>query len=147
MPLPPKNVIRNKQFLKTKNVIRNKQFLKTENVLKSSKNFYTIFGLVFLLLIEFLSYYLWDNYDYTTYWYYILNQLGYVILLSNLLINYERLRFCNFKIYGIIFLILYYLLGILAIATNSETFIDNIKLFFIISSTVLIGFSFFGKIK
>jgi hypothetical protein len=135
MPLPPKDVIRKKQLFQT------------EKVLKSSKKFYTIFGIVFLLLIEFLSYYLWDNYDYTTFWYYILNQLGYAILLSNFLVNYQRLRFCNFKIYGIIFLILYYLLGVLAIVTNSETFIDNIKAFFIISSTVLIAFSFFGKIK
>lgn len=132
MALPPKEVIRPKTKIIT-------------NFISKPKNLLSIFGVVFLLFTESISYLFWDNKNYSTYWYYILNNLGFAILLANYLVNYERLRFCNLKIFGIMILILYYLLGIFAILFNLVSFIDNIKFFFLISSSILLAFSFFGK--
>lgn len=135
MALPPKELIDKK-----------KREIKIDNYsIEPIKKNYAIWGIAYLFIVECLSFLLWDNPNYKDYWYYILNQLGYVVLLINILCWYDRLRFCNYKIFGLLSLIIYYILGIIAVVFEIRAFINYIQMFFLICSSFLFLIKFFNK--
>lgn len=95
---------------------------------------YSIWAVAFLFLQEVVSFFYWNAKDYKEFHYPILNQLGFIILLFNILFTNKM---CNYKRFGIISMVVYYLLGIVAIVFKIEYFITNVSYFFLFMSFLL----------
>ena len=127
--------------LPPQDTIRPKRLILGETTIKETFKHYMIWGLVYLFIIEIISYFLWGNIDYKNFYYPLLNQLAFVILLINILTFNKRLNFCNFKKFSIVSLISYYLVGVMAMIFKLEIFIDYIQYFFLSLSFLLLMFS------
>jgi hypothetical protein len=114
MALPPKETIKPK----TKNILT--------TTVKEAYKHYTVWALFYLFIVEIISYFLWDNVNYKDFFYPLLNQTAFVILLTNIFFWSKRLNFCKFKKFAIISLILYYLYGVFAMIFKFESFIENV---------------------
>jgi hypothetical protein len=95
---------------------------------------YAIWAVAFLFIQEVISFWYWNDQDYKDFYYPILNQTGFTILLLNILLTNKM---CNFKRFGIVSMVVYYLLGIAAIVFKIEYFITSISYFFLVMSFLL----------
>ena len=104
-----------------------------------------VWGLAFLFIVEFSSYIFWDNQNYKDFLYPLLNQTAILILLINILCWYDILKFCNFKIFGLMALILYYIVGIISMIFKIEIIVNIADYFFLPMAFLLFVFSIFKK--
>lgn len=132
MALPPKNVITPPPPPPPNGgKIRKLEYVKA----------YSIWAVAFLFAIELSSFFLWDSDDYQNFYYPILNQLAFIVLLFNIYAWRKKLYFCKFKEFSIFCLIAYYLSGIIAIIFHLDIFIQYIQYFFLTASALLFIFS------
>ena len=103
--------------------------LETDPVIKKKKtikHYYIVYAFVGVMIIELLS--LFASYDdkYLTFYYPLLTQLTVMIILLNLALNSERLRFCYRKTTALYILSGYYLFNIIAMIFNIGYFTYSI---------------------
>lgn len=79
--------------------------------LKDNKKSFLIYSLFYLLLIEVASYFIRDVKNYACYWYPLLTQIGYFLVVFSIFLWNERLHFCFRKNIAVLFLSLYYFFG------------------------------------
>jgi hypothetical protein len=113
-----------------------------QTTIKEAFKHYMIWGLLYLFIIEVVSYYYWDDAQYKDFFYPLLNNTAFIVVLTNILSLHKRLNFCKFKKLSIISMILYYIAGILAMVFKVEMFIENVHYFFVLLSFGLFVWSY-----
>ena len=113
-----------------------------ETTIKEAFKHYMVWGLFYLFIIEVISYFYWSDSRYKDFFYPLLNQIAFVVLLTNILTLHKRLNFCKFKKFSIVSLILYYIAGALAVVFKIEFFIENIHYVFLLLSFCLFVWSY-----
>ena len=123
MPRLPKEVFDKKARRSQEISLENDTAIKKK---KTIKHYYIVYAFVGVMVIELLS--LFASYDnnYLTFYYPLLTQLTVMIILLNLTLNSERLRFCYRKTTALYILSGYYLFNIMAIIFNIGDFAYSI---------------------
>lgn len=83
--------------------------------LQNNRKSFLIYSIFFLLAVEVFSIFIRYSENYTTYWYPLLTQLGFFLLVFSLFLWRERLHFCYRKNMAVFVLALYYLFGVISI--------------------------------
>lgn len=86
--------------------------------LQANKKSFLIYSLFCLLLIEVVSIFIRYNENYVQYWYPLLTQIGFFLLVFSLFLWRERLHFCYRKNVAVFVLALYYLFGAFSIVAQ-----------------------------
>lgn len=121
---------------------------KVKEVLEKNKKPFLVYSIFYLLLIEIVSYFLCEIQNYACYWYPLLTNTGFFLIVLSIYLWNDKLRFCFRKNLAFLFLSLYYLFGSIAIILNvSNSFYTNciaVGLLFISAATFIL--SIFKKI-
>lgn len=91
---------------------------KVKEVLIENKKPFLVYSIFYLLIIEVVSYYLADRKNYACYWYPLLTNTGFFLIVFSIFLWNDRLRFCLRKNLAVLFLSIYYLFGSVAIICN-----------------------------
>lgn len=83
--------------------------------LKVNKRQIIIYSIFYILGIECVSYFIRSNANYACYWYPLLTQIGYCLILFSLFLWHDKLRFCFRKQLATLFLTAYYLFGCISL--------------------------------
>jgi hypothetical protein len=113
-----------------------------QTTIKEAFKHYMIWGLLYLFIIEVISYFYWSDPQYKDFFYPLLTQIAFVVLLTNFLALHKRLNFCKFKKFSIVSMILYYVYAIFAMIFKIESFIENIHYSFVVLSFGLFVWSY-----
>lgn len=115
---------------------------KANNYLKEKKKEFLIYSIFYLLGIEILSMFIRYEKNYVCFWYPLLTQSGYFLLVFSFYLWNEKLRFCLRKNIALLSLSFYYLLGVIALLFNfSDSFYYTITSYLFLGISIVLLFS------
>jgi len=122
---------------------------KANTYLKEKKKEFLIYSVFYLLGIEILSMFIRYEKNYACFWYPLLTQVGFFLLVFSFYLWNEKLRFCLRKNIALLSLSSYYLIGIIALLFNfSDNFYYTITSYsFLGISIILLFLSILNKFK
>ena len=104
-------------------------------------------SLFYLLAIEVISLFIRNVKNYACYWYPLMTQIGFFLVVFTFLMYRERLRFCLRKKLAVAFLSLYYLFGVIALVFQftDKVYFEWTSIGVLVLSVLLFGLSFFNQ--
>jgi len=122
---------------------------KANEYLKEKKKEFLIYSIFYLIGIEIFSFFIRYEKNYACFWYPLLTQIGFFLLTFSFYLWNEKLRFCKRKNLSILFLSIYYLVGIIALIFNfSDSFYYSSVSYSFLGFSILFFFlSIINKLK
>lgn len=121
---------------------------KTHEFLKQNKKPFIVYSIFYLLGIEVLSYFIRNLSNYACYWYPLLTQTGYLLIIFSVFLWSERLHFCFRKNIAVLLLSIYYLFGVISILFQFSNlfYAEVISFILLICSLLVLFLSIFKEI-
>lgn len=120
---------------------------KAYEYLKIQKKPFLLYSIFYLLVIELLSFMIRDWKNYACFWYPLLTQIGYAVLLFSIFLWGERLHFCVRKNITVVGLFLYYFTGSVSLifGVSNNTYIEIAMLVLFLISMISILLTIFKR--